>query len=439
MKKNPINIIGGGLAGSEAALFLSKHGVKVNLFEMRPEVETSAHKTGLLGELICSNSLKSNRLDTGGGLLKAELNILESSLLKIAEENQVKSGAALTVDRESFSEEITRLISESKNITLIREEITNPENLDGPILIASGPLTSAGLSGWLKSVLGEEHLYFYDAISPIISWESINHDKGFFESRYGKGSKNIFNLPMSETEYKNFWTELTNGEVAPLKEVDKLIYFESCLPVEEIARRGIKSLLFGPLRPVGFEDPKAKGANAVLQLRPESPEGQFFNLIGFQTRLKYGEQKRIFRLVPGLEEVEFIRFGSMHRNTFINSPAHLKNDLQFKKFPGIYLAGQISGVEGYIESIMSGLIAGISILSSLNGIEFTSPPPESMIGAILKTILTYKKNFQPINANFGLVPALITKIKNKKERRTAQAERALRTLKNWRDGFVKKI
>lgn len=433
MKKlKKVTIIGAGLAGSEAALYLAGKGVEVDLFEMRPGKNTPAHKTGKFAELICSNSLKSRRTDTGAGLLKAELKKMGCRLIEIGEKHDVKSGAALTVDRELFSDQITELITTHPKINVIREEVTDLKRLETPVIIASGPLTSDGLTEELRKILGENHLYFFDAISPIISRESIDREKGFFESRYGKGDSNIFNLPMSTEEYDLFWVELTKAEVVEFKDVDKMIYFESCLPVEEIAARGKKSLLFGPLRPVGFENPKACGAEAVVQLRPEDKDGNFFNIIGFQTRLKYGEQKRVFRLIPGLENAEFVRYGSMHRNTFINSPHHLKNNLELKQLSGYFMAGQITGVEGYIESIMTGLIAAVAVLKKIQELTFIPPPQESMTGSLIRSILQPKEKFQPVNANFGIIPQPVNKIRNKKKRRQAQAESALRTMETWK-------
>lgn len=432
-----VTIIGGGLAGSEAALYLAENGVEVNLYEMRPKKMTPAHKTGNLAELICSNSLKSRRLDTGGGLLKAELRKIGSHLINIAEDCDIKSGAALTVDRNRFAEKVTRAVERNDKITMINKEIRTLTEITPPILVATGPLTSESLTNNLGKLLGDDYLYFFDAISPIISGESIELGRGFFESRYGKGNPNIFNCPMTEEEYNLFYEELTNAEVVPLKKVDEMVYFESCLPVEEIARRGKQSLLFGPLRPVGFENPKAENAKAVVQLRPEDKEGDYFNLIGFQTRLKYGEQKRVFRLIPALQNAEFIRFGSMHRNTFINSPKLLNENLELKKNPGIFFAGQLTGVEGYIESIAGGVVAGISILNNLEDKPFQLPPLETMTGGLLRSILEIKKKFQPINANFGIIPRPGLKIKNKNKRREVQASTALRKIETWKDIYVK--
>ncbi|HDS08772.1 MAG TPA: methylenetetrahydrofolate--tRNA-(uracil(54)-C(5))-methyltransferase (FADH(2)-oxidizing) TrmFO [Firmicutes bacterium] len=431
MKKNKVNIIGGGLAGCEAALYLEKLGMESVIFEMRPKHNTPAHKSGNLAELICSNSLKSKRIDTGAGLLKAEMKMLGSPLIDAAESFDIKSGAALTVDRELFSSEITKRIEKSTMIKLIREEVTDIHSLQKPVIIASGPLTSAGLSNSIKSIIGKDFLYFYDAISPIISRDSINENRGFFESRYGKGDENIFNLPMSKEEYLRFYEELIKAEIVDMKEPDKMIYFESCLPVEEIAARGEKSLLFGPLKPVGFSNEKARNAEAVLQLRPENKDMSSYNLIGFQTRLKYPEQKRVFRMIPGLEDAEFLRFGSMHRNTYINSPAALKENLSLKTEEGIFFAGQISGVEGYIESIMSGLINAIAVYNYLKKDRIPLPPSETMTGSIIRKLIMFTENFQPVNANFGILPETISRVRDKKAKRKMQAEIALRAMENW--------
>ncbi len=435
MTETRVTIIGGGLAGSEAALYLAKHGIQSVLYEMRPKHMTSAHKTGNLGELICSNSLKSKRTDTGAGLLKAELKILGSILIELAENFDLKSGAGLTVDRELFSSEITEKITSSPFIDLKREEISDIKNLSKPIIIATGPLTSENFTESLKSIIGEQFLHFYDAISPIISRDSIDEEKGFFESRYGKGDENIFNLPMTGDEYRLFYSELIKAEVVDMHDPDKMIYFESCLPVEEIARRGEKSLVFGPLKPVGFTNDKARKAEAVVQLRPENKEGSSFNLIGFQTRLKYSEQKRIFKMIPGLENAEFLRFGSMHRNTFVNSPVVLSENLMLKSAGQIYLAGQLSGVEGYIESIMSGLINALAVYHLISGREFYLPPVETITGGIIRRLITFSENFQPVNANFGILPETISKVRDKKAKRKMQAEIALRAMENWANVF----
>ncbi|MDD3625802.1 MAG: methylenetetrahydrofolate--tRNA-(uracil(54)-C(5))-methyltransferase (FADH(2)-oxidizing) TrmFO [bacterium] len=435
MTETRVTIIGGGLAGSEAALYLERLRIQSVLYEMRPKHMTSAHKTGNLGELICSNSLKSKRTDTGAGLLKAELKILGSILIELAENFDLKSGAGLTVDRELFSSEITEKITSSPFIDLKREEISDIKNLSKPIIIATGPLTSENFTESLKSIIGEQFLHFYDAISPIIEWDSIDKEKGFFESRYGKGDENIFNLPMTGDEYRLFYSELIKAEVVDMHDPDKMIYFESCLPVEEIARRGEKSLVFGPLKPVGFTNDNARKAEAVVQLRPENKEGSSFNLIGFQTRLKYSEQKRIFKMIPGLENAEFLRFGSMHRNTFVNSPVVLSENLMLKSAGQIYLAGQLSGVEGYIESIMSGLINALAVYHLISGREFYLPPVETITGGIIRRLITFSENFQPVNANFGILPETISKVRDKKAKRKMQAEIALRAMENWANVF----
>ncbi len=419
--------MGGGLAGSEAAWQLAKRGLKVILFEMRPKVMTPAHKTGYLGELVCSNSLGAQGLETASGLLKEELKVLGSLILECAYGSRVPAGKALAVDREKFAREITARITSHPGIEIIREEVTEiPE--DGEVIIATGPLTSTPLAEKLKNMLGQDYLYFYDAVSPIVTYESLNMDKIFRGSRYGVG-EDYLNCPMSEEEYDAFWEALVKAERHPLHSFEDPKYFEGCLPIEVIASRGKETLLYGPLKPVGLIDPRTgKTPYAVVQLRRENAEGTLYNLVGFQTNLKWREQKRVFRMIPGLENAEFVRYGVMHRNIFINSPVLITSSLRLKKNPRIIFAGQIVGVEGYMESTAMGLVAALSVL--FNGdIVF---PPETMIGSLIKYITSSSpKTFQPMNANFGILPPLEKRIKNKKIKRLKLSERALKSLTNW--------
>jgi len=421
-----VNVIGGGLAGAEAALRIASGDRKVRLYEMRPEKLTPAHKTGLLAELVCSNTLGGIDILTPRGLLKKEMKTLNSLIIEAAEKTQVPAGGALAVNREEFSSYITEKIEGNRNIEVIREEVTQiPE---GITVIATGPLTSDRFSETLKDFLGEDYLSFYDAISPIVYADSIDYSKCFWGSRYGKGGDDYLNCPMTEEEYERFYDALVNAEKVEFKDFE---VFEGCMPIEEMAKRGKQTLLFGPLRPVGLVDPRTgKRPFAVVQLRKENREGTLLNLVGFQTKLKYPEQKRVFRLIPGLENAEFARFGSIHRNLFINSPKLLRRTLQLKKKPEILFAGQITGVEGYPESAATGIIAGINVLRMLSGKETVYPPETTIIGGLLKYIVTANpEHFQPMNANFGLLPPV--KIKGKKERRKFLAGRALKDLKRW--------
>lgn len=419
-------IIGAGLAGSEAAWQAAEKGIQVALYEMRPEVTTPAHHTDKFAELVCSNSLRASSLENAVGLLKEEMRRLDSLIMAAADANRLPAGGALAVDREGFSSYITEKITNHPNISIIREEITEiPLNV--PLIIASGPLTSASLTEKIQLLTGEDYLYFYDAAAPIITLDSINQDKVFRASRYDKGDADYINCPMTEEEYEKFWEELTQAERAPLKSFEKEVFFEGCMPVEQMASRGKQTLLFGPLKPVGLTDPKTgKQPYAVVQLRQDNREGTLYNIVGFQTHLKWGEQQRVFSLIPGLEEAEFVRFGVMHRNTFINSPKLLESTMRMKNYPNIFFAGQITGVEGYVESAANGLVAGLNAAKMLKGEELVVFPPTTAHGALCHYITTANpKHFQPMNVTFGLLPPLDKKIKNKRERGAALAERAL--------------
>lgn len=428
---NYITIIGGGLAGCEAAYQIAKRGAKVKLYEMKPKKFSPAHTNENLAEIVCSNSFKSNLITNACGLLKEELRKLDSLLIKYADIVAVPAGQALAVDREEFSKLITKEIENNPNIEIIREEYVNQEDFkENIVIIATGPLTSDTLSEKIKELTKAENLHFFDAAAPIIERSSIDMNIAFFGDRYGKGDSSYINLPMNKEEYENFWRELTNAEVATLHEFEKREIFEGCMPVEVMAKRGIDTLRFGPLKPVGFDDPRTgKRPYAIVQLRQDNTEGTLFNMVGFQTNLKFGEQKRVFSMIPGLKNADFVKCGVMHRNTFINSPELLDETFNMKEHNNIFFAGQITGVEGYVESIASGMIAGLNAIEKFNNtnkrITFSD---KTMIGALSKYIATPNKHFQPMNANFGILPELETKIRDKKERYEALAQKAIEEL-----------
>ena len=423
--KEYITIIGGGLAGSEAAYQIAKAGIKVKLYEMKPQKFSGAHSNKNLAEIVCSNSFKSNLHTNACGLLKEELRLLDSLLIKTADETSVPAGQALAVDREIFAKKVTKQLENNPNIEIIREEVTNIEEIakEGIVIIATGPLTSEGLAEQIKKLTGEKELAFYDAAAPIIEKDSINFDIAFYGNRYDEEKKkdetieewkerlknqeaSYINLPMNQEEYENFVQELISAEVVELHEFEKKEIFEGCMPIEVMAKRGIDTLRFGPLKPVGFDDPRtAKRPYAVIQLRQDNEEGTLFNMVGFQTNLKFGEQKRVFSKVPGLENAEFVKYGVMHRNTFINSPKLLNGKYQMKQCENIYFAGQITGVEGYVESISSGMVAALNAVEQFKQTkEKIIFPKETMIGALAHYIVENKENFQPMNANFGILP-----------------------------------
>lgn len=425
-------VIGAGLAGSEAVWQLAIRGIKVKLYEMRPVCNTPAHHTDKFGELVCSNSLRSNQLENAVGLLKEEMRRLGSLIMECADNNALPAGGALAVDREGFSQEITDRIAGSPNIEIIREEVISiPE--DEYVIVATGPLTSDKLSLSIGSLMDNDYLYFYDAAAPIVTYESINKDKVFRASRYDKGDSDYINCPMSEEEYVKFHKELVNAETAPIKSFEKEIVFEGCMPVETMAKRGLHTLLFGPLKPVGLTDPRTgKQPYAVVQLRQDNKEGTLYNIVGFQTHLKWSEQKRVFGMIPGLENGEFVRFGVMHRNTFINSPKVLRPTLQFRDNDNLFFAGQLTGVEGYVESASSGLIAGINMSRIFNNLEPVVFPETTAHGALCKYITDRTiKAFQPMNVNFGIFPQPEYRIRNKKEKSRYYAERALKDLEKF--------
>jgi methylenetetrahydrofolate--tRNA-(uracil-5-)-methyltransferase len=431
MSHQHVNVIGAGLAGSEAAWQIASRGIKVKLYEMRPVKQTPAHHTEKFAELVCSNSLRANTLTNAVGVLKEEMRKLNSVIISSADDCAVPAGGALAVDRHEFAGLVTERVKNHPNVEVITEEVT--EIPEGPTIIATGPLTSDNLSKALNSLTGEEYLYFYDAAAPIIEVDSINMDKVYLKSRYDKGEAAYLNCPMSEEEFDRFYEALISSETVPLKEFEKEIFFEGCMPVEVMAKRGKKTLLFGPMKPVGLEDPKTgKIPYAVVQLRQDNSAGTLYNIVGFQTHLKWGPQKELIQLIPGLENAEVVRYGVMHRNTFLNSPRLLKDTYQLKAREDLFFAGQMTGVEGYVESAASGLIAGINAAKLVKGEKLTVFPRETAIGSMAYYITTANPdNFQPMNANFGLMPPLEKRIKNKQERNTAIAERALETIQNF--------
>ena len=432
MEKKVI-VIGAGLAGSEAAWQLAKRGVNVDLYEMRPKKMTPAHKTQNFAELVCSNSLRANNITNAVGLLKEEMRRLDSLIIKCADATQVPAGGALAVDRDKFSEMITETIKNHPNINVIEEELTQIPKGDIPVVVATGPLTSDALSQDIRTYTKQEGLYFYDAAAPIIEKDSIDMNKVYLKSRYDKGEAAYLNCPMTKDEFFNFYNALITAEAAPLKEFEKEIYFEGCMPFEEMAKRGEKTLLFGPMKPVGLEDPKTdKRPYAVVQLRQDNSEGTLYNIVGFQTHLKWGEQKRIINMIPGLENANIVRYGVMHRNTYLNSPQLLEKTYKLKEEKNIYFAGQMTGVEGYVESAASGIVAALNALYNQEDKQIIFPT-ETLIGAMANYIVdNTNKNFQPMNANFGIIKPLPERIKDKKEKYERYANRSLEILENFK-------
>ncbi len=425
-----INIVGAGLAGIEAAFAIAKRGYAVNLFEMKPKQFSEVHKTDKLAEIVCSNSFGSMKLTTASGVLKEEMRILDSVLLKAADLTRVEAGGALAVDREKFSALITKWTEEESNIKLIREKITRLDD-DNIWIVACGPLCDSRLVEYLKKeIIGDEMLYFYDAIAPIVYADSVDFSKGFWGSRYSQ-DKDYFNCILEEDEYNRFYDELLKAEKVEPKEFEKN-YFEACLPIEELAERGRQTLLFGPLKPVGLKY-KGKTPFAVVQLRKENKEGTLLSLVGFQTKLTYPEQKRIFRLIPALKNAEFAKLGSLHRNTFIDSPRLLNIFLQSKKKPNVFFAGQITGVEGYMASAASGIYVGMNVALKLKKNKMLKPPENTMFGGLIRYITSKEGEFQPISENFGFIE--VGKVKNKKKKRELQAKVAIENTKQWREKY----
>lgn len=438
-KLSYINVVGGGLAGVEAANLIASLGIKVKLWEMRPHIKTAVHTTSNLAELVCSNSLKSELPDTAQGLLKAEMKMLNSLLLKVAEEARVPAGSALAVDRNVFSKLVTEQIDRNPLIEIIREEVVDLKE-DEIYIIATGPLTSDNFASYIKNLTGADNLAFFDAIAPSITYESLDKSRVFRASRYNKGTDDYLNCPFTQEEYDLFYEALVNADTLEGHDIDKK-YFSACMPIEVIAEKGRDTLRYGPMRPVGLKDPRNENIPyAVMQLRQEDKGGNIWGLVGFQTRMRWGEQDKVLRLIPGLENAEFVRYGVMHRNTYINSPTVLNNTLQMKKYPNLFFAGQITGVEGYMESAATGVVAGLNAVRYLKGQTLMVPDNGTMIGALLNFISTSDpSNFQPMNANFGILPPLPIKIKNKKQRYNQYVQRSLDNLRKFSELFLKQL
>ena len=453
--KDYITVIGGGLAGCESAYQIAKRKIKVKIYEMKPKKYSPAHSNENLAEIVCSNSLKSNLLTNACGLLKEELRRLDSLLIRIADETRVPAGQALAVDREEFSKRVTEKITQNPYIEVVNEEVTNLEEIlkDGIVIVATGPLTSDKLASEIQKITEQDKLYFYDAVAPIIEKDSIDFSIAFYGDRYNQEKKkdetekewrerlntqnreeqSYINLPMTKEEYENFWKELVEAEIVTLHDFEKREIFEGCMPIEIMAKRGIDTLRFGPLKPVGFDNPRtAKRPYAVVQLRQDDKQASLYNMVGFQTNLKFSEQKRVFSQIPGLKQAEFIKYGVMHRNTYLNSSQLLDETYNLKAIPNLYFAGQITGVEGYVESISSGLVAGLNASDVfLDGVKMHSFSEKTIIGALAKYISTPNTKFQPMNANFGILPELEgKKIKDKKLKYEKLAQRSLENVKN---------
>ena len=422
-----VNIIGAGLAGSEAAWQLIQRGIPVRLYEMRPKKYSPAHHTDNFGELVCSNSLRANNIENAVGLLKEELRRMDSLIMRCADENQVPAGGALAVDREKFSSQITQILTSHPLVEVIYEEVTEiPE--DEITIIATGPLTDGAMAEYVKQATSQDDLYFYDAAAPIVTAESINYDKAFWASRYDKGDADYLNCPMTEEEYNAFYDALISAEVIETKEFEKAKFFEGCMPIEAMASRGRQTLLFGPMKPVGLIDHRyeEKEFYAVVQLRKDNQEGTLFNIVGFQSRMKWGEQKRVLQMIPGLENAEIVRYGVMHRNTFVNAPISLEATCRIKSKERVFLAGQITGVEGYVESTASGFLAAIAMAAKVQGKEIPVFPQETAIGALGMYVSDERiENFQPMNINFSIITPLEQRIRKKAEKNLAIANRAL--------------
>ena len=438
MKVKPIHIIGGGLAGCEAAWQIVKYGIPVILHEMRPHKSDEAHKTAYFAELVCSNSLRANNIENAVGLLKEEMRRLGSLIIQQADAHQVPAGGALAVDREGFAQSITNMVTSHPLVTVIHEEVTDLNSLDGTVIVASGPLTSQALSADIQKLLDADYFYFYDAAAPIVTAESLNYDKVYRASRCDKGDADYLNCPFdTKEEYLNFWQALCSAELAPVKDFEKEVFFEACMPIEEMASRGEDTMRFGPLKPVGLVDPRTgKEAYAVVQLRQDNAAASLYNIVGFQTHLKWPEQKRVFGMIPGLENAEFVRYGVMHKNTYMNSPQLLDNKFSLRKNGKFYFAGQMTGVEGYVESAASGLMAGLHAARAaleLPEIEFSNLTAH---GALANYISNSEvKNFQPMNVNFGLIAPLGRKIRNKREKNAMIAQRALEEIARIKEQY----
>lgn len=426
-----INVIGAGLAGCEAAYQISKRGINVKLYEMKPQKYSPAHHSDNFAELVCSNSLRSNQLENAVGLLKEELRLMDSLIMRAADETRVPAGGALAVDREGFSQFITNVIKETSNIEIINKELDCiPDN--NITIIATGPLTSEPMFEFIKKITGDDYLHFFDAAAPIVTFESINMDKAFKAARYGKGSEDYINCPMNKEEYETFYNAIISAELAEVKDFEKNMVFEGCMPIESMAIRGKDTMRFGPLKPVGLMDVRTNiKPYAVVQLRQDNKNATLYNIVGFQTHLKWPEQKRVFSLIPGLENAEFVRYGVMHRNTYINSPKLLDNTYRVSNNSSVYFAGQITGVEGYIESTSSGFIAGINAAAQCIGFDKVVFPSNTAIGALSNYISDNSvRNFQPMNINFGLINDIDTSIRDKKQRNFEAAQKSLEIVTN---------
>ncbi len=425
-----VNVIGAGLAGSEAAFQLARRGVRVRLHEMRPVRMTEAHTTGLFGELVCSNSLRSASLESAVGILKEEMRALGSLVIGTAERARVPAGAALAVDREEFARGLTEALSADPLIEVVREEVVGLPS--GLTIVATGPLASPALSVEIDRIVGSRNLYFYDAIAPIVSADSIDMNVAFRASRYGKGGEDYINCPLDEAHYRAFVDAIVGAEKVPAHPFERTIYFEGCLPIEELARRGAMTLGFGPMRPVGLIDPRTgRMPFAAVQLRQDDRLKRLYNIVGFQTKMTYPEQRRVFKIIPGLERAEFVRLGSLHRNTFIDSPRLLRPTLQLRSRDDLILAGQMIGVEGYVESAAAGLLAGINATRMCVGLPMVVPPPETALGSLVAYIVDPKReDFQPMNANFGLMPELPGRARGR-AKKLAFGERALHAMARW--------
>jgi methylenetetrahydrofolate--tRNA-(uracil-5-)-methyltransferase len=425
-------VIGGGLSGCEAAWQIARAGIAVDLYEMRPSRSTPAHRTGLLGELVCSNSLKSDDGHTASGLLKRELRALGSIVLQAADRTAVPAGSALAVDRDRFAEEITERLQRHPLVRIVTREVTRLP-VGGPLVVASGPLTSEALAGDLAARLGQENLFFYDAIAPLIEADSLDKSMIFTASRYGKGAPAYLNCPFNRQQYQRFYEQLVGAETAPLHDFEKDLFFQACLPVEEMARRGPRTLLFGPLRPVGLIDPRTgKRPWAVVQLRRDNAGGSIYNMVGCQTRLRQPEQRRVFRLIPGLERARFLRYGSVHRNTYVCAPRLLDVSLNVRRLPELFLAGQLTGAEGYIEAVATGLIAGLNAVRRIQDRPPLVPPETTLLGSLCRYLATADAaHFQPMNVNFGILPPPAEPIRGRRDRRRWMARRALSDLDLW--------
>lgn len=437
MTTTPVHVIGAGLAGCEAVAQLTSYGIPVILHEMRPVKRDEAHKTDYFAELVCSNSLRAGNIENAVGLLKEEMRRLGSLIMQQADKHAVPAGGALAVDRDGFAAAVTEAVKSNPLVTVVYEEVTDLQSLEGTVIVASGPLTSAALFENIKTLLHEDYLHFFDAAAPIVTAESLDYDKVYRASRYDKGGADYLNCPFyTKEEYLNFWQELCHAESAPVKDFEHNV-FEACMPIEEMAARGEDTMRFGPLKPVGLVDPRnGKEAYAVVQLRQDNAAASLYNIVGFQTHLKWGEQRRVFGLIPGLEKAEFVRFGVMHKNTYLNSPQLLDNHFNLRSDKRFYFAGQMTGVEGYVESAASGLMAGLHAARAVLDLSAIDFPAETAHGALANYISNPAvENFQPMNINFGLIPPLAVRIRNKKEKNAQLAARALEQLQNLLDNL----